>query len=109
MKNSQPTRKIIRLNEIYYTQQGMYFITICIKNRIEILGQIRNKNIKLTKEGETTKKYIETIEKTFDNIGIDEYIIMPNHVHMIIEIKAEKENVSIIKIIKKLNQVLVKN
>ncbi len=101
MKDSLPARKVIRLNDCYYTKKGMYFITICTKNRIEILGQIRHNDIKLTKEGEITKEFTQEIEKTFDNILINEYIIMPNHVHMIIEIKEEKENVSIVKIIKK--------
>ena len=41
------------------------------------------------------------MKKAFDNIEIDEYVIMPNHIHMIIEIKEVKENVSINKIIKK--------
>lgn len=101
MKDSPPARKIIRLNDLYYTKKGMYFITICTKNRIEILGQIKDKDIKLTKEGKITRKLTQEIEKIFDNITINEYIIMPNHVHMIIEIKEEKENVSIVKIIKK--------
>ena len=101
MKDSLPARKIIRLNDFYYTKKGMYFITICTKNRIEILGQIKDKDIKLTKEGKITRKLTQEIEKIFDNITINEYIIMPNHVHMIIEIKEEKENVSIVKIIKK--------
>lgn len=101
MKDSLPARKIIRLNDLYYTKKGMYFITICTKNRIEILGQIKDKDIKLTKEGKITRKLTQEIEKIFDNITINEYIIMPNHVHMIIEIKEEKENVSIVKIIKK--------
>ena len=101
MKDSPPVRKMIRLSDFSYTKKGMYFITICTKNRIEILGKIRHNNIKLTKEGEITKEFIQELEKTFDNISINEYIIMPNHVHMLIEINKEKENISIIKIIKK--------
>ena len=40
MKQNLPQRKQIRLKEYDYSQEGYYFITICTKNRIEILGKI---------------------------------------------------------------------
>ena len=96
MENTPKKRKQLRLKEFDYSQEGYYFITICTKNRKEILGKIEIKSvgvaplgdpkneIKLSKEGEIVKIYIENYNKRFDNIFIDEYIIMPNHVHFII-------------------------
>ena len=102
--NVLPKRKQIRLKEYDYSKEGYYFITICTKNRENILGKIEKINIdknckrpvgvalqgdpkiKLTKEGKIVRKHIENCNKKFDNIFINEYIIMPNHIHMIIEI-----------------------
>ena len=92
------TRKNLRLKEYDYSKEGLYFITICTKNRERILSQIDNvgaddsvrpenikiKNLKIGNEIERIWKYIE---KIYDNVIIDKYIIMPNHIHGIIKIK----------------------
>ena len=80
----------------------MYFITICVKDRLELLGKIdNNKNIKLTKEGKIVKQEISRIEEIYKNIIIDEYIIMPNHLHMLLLINYNN-GICISKIIKHL-------
>ena len=85
MKNILPIRKRLRINNYDYSKENMYFITICIKNRRELLGKINSKNhIKLAYKGNIVEKYINLIEKTYGNVIIDEYVIMPNHIHMII-------------------------
>jgi len=99
MEHKLPQRKNIRLKDYDYSSNGLYFITMCTKNRIQILGTIIDDNIALTKTGNIVKKYTNIIESKFDNIIIDEYIIMPNHIHIIIEIK-ETRNITITRIIK---------
>ena len=89
MKDNLPIRKKLRLKCYDYSNPGSYFITICIQNRIEILGKIHDNQIKLSKEGIIVQTNIENIEKVFKDIKIDEYIIMPNHIHLIVE----KENI----------------
>ena len=95
MQEKLPQRKQIRLKEYDYSEEGYYFITICTKNRLEILGKLRKNvgvallgdpqnKIILTREGKIVKKHIENCNIKFNNIFIDEYIIMPNHIHMII-------------------------
>ena len=101
MRKKSAVRKKIRLEDYNYSNVGMYFITICTKNRYPILGKINECDIELTKDGVISKKNLKNIEYVFNNISINEYIIMPNHIHMIIEIKEEQEEVSINKIIKK--------
>ena len=99
MKENLPIRKRIRLKEYDYSEKNMYFITICVKNRLELLGKIINDNIKLTIEGKIVKQNIEIIEKIYKNITIDEYVIMPNHIHFLLLIN-HKNDITISKIIK---------
>ncbi len=79
-----PKRKRLRLENYDYSANGAYFITICTKNNDCPLSKIVGHDahivpqIQLTKTGEIIKKHIELIT------GIDCYIIMPNHIHMII-------------------------
>lgn len=98
MRENISKRKNIRLKDYDYSKEGMYFITICTKNRAEILGKIKNINlIELTREGRIVQMYLEEIENIFENIVVDEYVIMPNHIHMIITI-VRKGNSNISKI-----------
>lgn len=101
MQENLPERKKIRLKDYDYTQEKMYFITICTKNRIETLGKIREEDIKLTMEGEIVKQNISKLEGIYKNIKIDEYIIMPNHIHILLLINY-KNGTTISKIIKHL-------
>ena len=92
MENKVPQRKQIRLKEYDYSKKGYYFITICTKNREEILSKIVNGSVKtdpyiiLTKEGKIIEKELLNIENHLNNIKIDKYIIMPNHIHVIIKV-----------------------
>lgn len=100
MKSVLSKRKRLRLNDYDYSQEGFYFITICLKNRIKLLGKIKNINyIELTREGKIVEEYIENIERIYKNTIVDEYIIMPNHLHMILIIK-NKDKVTISRMIK---------
>ena len=101
MRNNLPTRKKIRLQDYDYAEENIYFITICVKDRLEILGKIIEDNIKLTKEGEIVKKNINKIEQIYENVTIDEYVIMPNHMHILLQINY-KSSATISKIIKHL-------
>ncbi len=81
-------------------QKKICIFTICIKDRLEMLGKItRENNIELTKEGKIVKQNINKIEDIYSNITIDEYIIMPNHIHILLIIN-NKNDVTISKIIK---------
>lgn len=107
MKENLPRRKNIRLKYYDYSKEGMYFITICIKNRIEILGKITNDNMNLTKEGTIVEDNIRKISEIYSNIKIDEYIIMPNHIHMLLLID-KKSVVTISRVIKQYKESITK-
>ena len=75
-----------RLKNWDYSTPGYYFITICTYNHNNFFGKIINNKMELSKKGEIVRKYLIEIPKHFKNILIDEYITMPNHVHILIKI-----------------------
>jgi len=86
-------RKSIRLKYYDYTTTGYYFITICTQNRKHILSKIKYDDCRgrvpplpvNTKIGNEIEKTIKYIVNKYDYIEINDYIIMPNHIHLIIE------------------------
>ena len=88
------TRKQNRLPNYDYSNEGFYFVTICSKDRKNIFAKINNKDIvgtglvpvriELTKIGEIIDKQWKNIKNQYDNVELDEYIIMPNHIHGIL-------------------------
>ena len=95
--NKLPKRKNIRIPEYDYSQCGAYFITICTKDRRRILGDIVGARlgapenepicIELSFLGKIVEKHLLDIENHYDNVSIDKYVIMPNHIHLIIMIE----------------------
>ena len=81
------TRKNIRLKEYDYTSKGYYFITICTKDMKHCFGKLEDNIMILNDWGIKVQNVIESFNNTSDDIKNDYYQIMPNHIHIIIEIK----------------------
>ena len=79
-----PKRKPTRLKEYDYSTPGAYFITICAHNKKHLFGEIKNYKMNLNDIGNIINCEIIKIESRYHNIKIDKYVIMPNHIHMII-------------------------
>ena len=79
-------RRSIRLKGYDYSQSGLYFITICVQNRHCLFGEIENDEMILNEYGKIAATEWINTESIRDNIRLHEYIIMPNHIHGIIEI-----------------------
>ncbi|MFA4833868.1 MAG: transposase [Patescibacteria group bacterium] len=79
-------RKPNRLKEYDYSEDGFYFITICAKNRIECFGDIKNGEMVLNKYGQVAEKQWQWLAGQYSYVKLDEFIIMPNHVHGIVVI-----------------------
>src|SRR3989338_4275691 len=79
-------RKLNRLKEWNYSEPGLYFITICTKNRKEYFGDVGNDQIIFNKYGEIVKQQWLWLKKQYPYVNLTEFIIMPNHLHGIIEI-----------------------
>ncbi len=80
-------RHSIRLKYYDYSQPGAYFITICTHNRVCLLGKIKNGQMILNKFGMIAKQCWLDIPSHYPNVKLDEFVIMPNHIHGIIVIK----------------------
>ena len=79
-------RRSIRIPGYDYSQEGWYFVTICTYQREKLFGEIINKNIKLNNYGNIAKQCWMEIPIHYPNVKMDEFIVMPNHVHGIINI-----------------------
>lgn len=86
MIDNVPIRKPVRLSGYNYSEDGVYFVTICTQNRQELLGSIKNGRMILNEIGEMINDYWIKLPTKYENVIIDEYMIMPDHFHGLIAI-----------------------
>ena len=79
-------RRSIRLKGYDYSSPGSYFVTICAQNRDCIFGEINNEKMVLNEYGKTVEFTWYDLLNHVANIELDEFIVMPNHFHGIINI-----------------------
>ena len=84
MPNSLPKRKKHHLPISAYNNTGLFFITICTRNRAPLFGQIMNDELSPTPYGIFITETIEKYKTYYTNIEILQYVIMPNHIHFLI-------------------------
>jgi len=89
-----PQRKPNRIPDYDYSQNGAYFITICTRDRKRILSQIHVGTgvldcplIQLLPHGEIADKYIRQLDDFYDHISVDQYAIMPDHIHILLSVR----------------------
>ena len=110
MNKEFPIRKSTRLQKYDYSAPGAYFITVCTQNRKQILSQIVKSSVcdsdrmmpnntvgegftlpktalNMTPYGATVDKWIREISNKYSHISVDRYVIMPNHIHLLISVK----------------------
>lgn len=99
-----PNRKSLRLKSYDYSQKGIYFVTICVKDKEHLLCNAKsvvekrvgtglcarpNKKFVLTPIGTEVEKAIQHINiKYSDSVKVENSCIMPNHIHLLISISA---------------------
>ena len=104
MENKLPERKPTRLKNFDYSSRGAYFVTICAKDRARIFSDVVKTNVmatdkslsfsvgdgaldvpqmRLTTIGKIVEKYLLSSEN-ISGVKIDQYVIMPDHIHAII-------------------------
>ena len=91
-----PKRKATRLTGFDYNTNGAYFITICTQDRRKLLSRVVGddvlgvpKSVELLPHGKIADKYINQLNDFYDNVKVEGYVIMPNHIHAIISIDFE--------------------
>lgn len=85
-----PKRKHPRMKFFDYSSNGNYFVTICSQNRKHIFSSIADGNVVLTPYGEIAKTELFALENRYPFIKIENYVIMPNHIHVLFEFLHEE-------------------
>jgi REP element-mobilizing transposase RayT len=101
----RPDRKLNRLENYDYSRNGLYFITICTKDRVPYLSEVTSvgnaalgvphnsitencifdiPNVKLTEYGKIVNTNIQKINEIYRYVSVTKYVIMPDHIHMIL-------------------------
>ena len=97
-----PKRKCNRLTEYDYSTPNAYFITICTENRKNLfwtdVGTIIDcpKNVPLTNLGLIVRQSIHDISNHYPVITVDHAVIMPNHIHLLLQINTDVNGRSMI-------------
>lgn len=101
------TRKKMRLSTWDYGTPGYYFVTICVNNRENILCQDIDISCRgaqcapvqslpgqfpLSRTGEIVQQAIAQISRHYSHVRIDKYVVMPNHIHMILILSNVDDN-----------------
>ena len=93
--NEFPKRNQIRITDFDYSTPGAYFITVCTANREKIFWNsvgadiIRPQNIPLSNAGKIVEQGISQIAEHYDNVFVDKFCIMPDHIHLILRIESD--------------------
>jgi REP element-mobilizing transposase RayT len=91
-----PERKPNRLKEYDYSQAGAYFITVCVKDKRKMFWSnaalnniLPGEEIHLSNTGLVVETAINNISVVYPNVRVDKYVVMPDHIHMILQITAD--------------------
>jgi putative transposase len=88
-------RKSYRLKNYDYSRPGFYFITIVTKNRVPYFGVLKDTTILLSECGEIAKSNLLLLPSSFPHVSLDEYVIMPDHIHVLLCIEDAYQEVSV--------------
>jgi len=88
MKNRLPTR----MNGFDYRTEACYFLTSCCKDRIHHFGHVENGKLVLNAYGQIAAQQIEWLSEQYPYVRIHNSVVMPNHVHILLEIDSSKLN-----------------
>ena len=79
-------RRSIRLQGYDYTQAGAYFVTIVVQGRACLFGDVAGEEMQLNDAGGMVQQVWQDLPDRYSGINMDEFIIMPNHIHGVINI-----------------------
>ncbi|HEX9758117.1 MAG TPA: transposase [Nitrospiria bacterium] len=82
-------RRSIRIKEYDYSQPGSYFITLCTQNRECWFGDVTDGKMRLNAYGQIVAECWQWLSEQYAHANMDEWIVMPNHLHGIIAITAD--------------------
>ena len=78
---NNPIRRPSRLQNYEYSQTGYYLVTICTQNRVNYFGEIEKTQMRLNDLGKIVTDCWQAIPEHFRDTALDEFVVMPNHIH----------------------------
>lgn len=113
-----PKRKHIRLKTHDYAQSGVYFLTLCVREKVPMLGILCETEtdvfIKRSSYGESVDACVREIEKHYSHVKLRRYMLMPDHIHLLVQIRnkadipSEEKTASVCDIVKGLKRAVTK-
>ena len=82
-------RRSIRLRGYDYTRPGAYFVTLCVQHRDHLFGEVVNGKMRLNESGRIAAECWEWLGTQYPYVELDEWVVMPNHLHGIIVVHAD--------------------
>lgn len=95
-QNTNRRKNSLRLKNYDYSKEGLYFVTLVTRQREHLFGEIKNGILKLTPGGTVANNCWLKIPTHFPSATLHEHIVMPNHIHGIIEMtpRVEKKDMT---------------
>ena len=88
-----PERKLNRLPNFNYSTAALYFITACVQNGEHYFGNVSEEEMHLNSYGKIADEQFLWLESQYPYLVLHTYVVMPNHVHAILEIKPDFQGV----------------
>ena len=85
-KTKLPRRSSLRLAKYDYASPGSYFVTLCVDQHLSLFGEIREGVMHLNAAGAMVDTAWRALKEHFPAIALDAHIVMPNHLHGIIDL-----------------------
>ncbi len=89
-------RRSIRLRGYDYTRSGAYFLTVVTQDRLCLFGDVTDEGMSLNDAGKMVRSVWDRIPDRFPSIELDEFAVMPNHVHGIVVIHKSPVGASLV-------------
>lgn len=87
-------RKPLRLPDYDYSQAGVYFLTLCARDKAPLFGKVcvgggdlDAPKVELSPCGMAVERWLAGCRDAYENLAVLKYVIMPNHVHLIVELR----------------------
>lgn len=77
-------RRSIRLREYDYSSVGAYFVTLCVQGRECLFGSVTDGGMQMNEAGRMVEGAWRALAERFPNVMVDEFVVMPNHLHGVI-------------------------
>ena len=86
-----PRRTHPRLKDFDYSQSGAYFLTVCTREKQPLFGSVGRDDLgapctNLSNLGAIVERYIRSIPDAYSNVVLEKYVVMPNHIHLLLRV-----------------------